>query len=120
MRNLAAKSAAAAKDTESLIADSIEKAELGVRIAVETSSSLSEIVTGINESSQLVSEIAESSAEQTSSISQINNGIEQVAQVVQQNSATAEESAAAAQEMSGQSQMLRELSAQFKTKGNKG
>ncbi len=116
VRSLAAKSAEAAKDTESLIAESIERAQLGVRIAEGTSDSLSEIVTGINESSLLVTEIADSSEEQSLAIAQINNGIDQVAQVVQQNSATAEQSAAASQEMSGQSTMLQELISQFKTK----
>ncbi|MCL2227378.1 MAG: methyl-accepting chemotaxis protein [Oscillospiraceae bacterium] len=118
VRNLAAKSAEAAKDTESLIADSIEKAELGSRIADETAASLSEIVTGIGESSQLVSDIARSSDEQSSGISQIDTGIDQVAQVIQQNSATAEESAAASEEMSGQSLMLEELVARFRLKEN--
>ncbi len=116
VRNLAAKSAAAAKESESLIADSVEKAKLGVQIAGETSASLSEIVSGINESTLLVAEIANSSTEQAHAITQINNGIDQVAQVVQQNSATAEQSAAASQEMSGQSQMLREQIATFKIK----
>ena len=116
VRNLAAKSAEAAKDTESLIADSISKAELGSRIADETSASLTEIVSGIGESSQLVSEIARSSEEQSGSIAQINTGIDQVAQVTQQNSATAEQSAAASQEMSGQSMMLEQLISQFKLK----
>jgi methyl-accepting chemotaxis protein len=114
VRNLAAKSADAASDTEALIASSMEKAELGVRIANETAASLAEIVSGINESGSLVTEIAHSSDDQSAAISQINTGIDQVAQVVQQNSATAEESAAASEEMSGQSAMLRELIAQFK------
>ena len=118
VRNLAAKSAEAAKDTESLIADSIEKAELGSRIADDTAASLTEIVTGIGESTQLVNEIANSSEEQSLGIEQINRGIDQVAQVTQQNSATAQESAAASQEMTGQSSMLEELISQFKLKGN--
>ncbi|MCL2088633.1 MAG: methyl-accepting chemotaxis protein [Oscillospiraceae bacterium] len=116
VRNLATKSAEAAKDTETMIQDSIKKAELGARIAGETSTSLTEIVSGINESSQLIGDIAKSSEEQSLGISQINIGIDQVAQVVQQNSATAEESAAAAEEMSSQSAMLQELIAQFKLK----
>ncbi|MCL2227221.1 MAG: methyl-accepting chemotaxis protein [Oscillospiraceae bacterium] len=120
VRNLAAKSAEAAKDTESLIADSIEKAELGSRIADDTSASLVEIVTGIGESSQLIGDIATSSEEQSVGIAQINTGIDQVAQVVQQNSATAEESAAASQEMSGQSMMLEQLIAQFRLKDSQG
>ena len=120
VRNLAAKSAEAAKDTSGLIANSIEKAELGSRIAEETSESLAEIVTGINESDRIISEIARSSEEQSNDIAQINTGIDQVAQVVQQNSATAEESAAASQEMSSQSSMLEELISQFRLKENIG
>jgi len=116
VRNLAAKSAEAAKDTESLIADSISKAELGSRIADETSESLKEIVSGIEESTRLVGDIARSSEEQTVGIDQINNGVDQVAQVVQQNSATAQESAAASEEMSGQSLMLEGLVSRFKLK----
>ena len=114
VRNLAAKSAEAAKDTESLIADSITKAELGSRIADDTSASLKEIVSGIDESTRLVGDIARSSDEQSAGIDQINKGVDQVAQVVQQNSATAEESAAASEEMSGQSIMLEELISRFK------
>ena len=117
VRNLAAKSAEAAKDTGVLIENSIEKANLGVRIAGETADSLTEIVTGINESSQLVSEIAKSSEEQSLGIEQINIGIDQVAQVVQHNSASAEEEAASSEEMSSQATILHELLSQFKLKG---
>lgn len=116
VRSLAAKSAEAAKDTGGLIANSMEKAELGTRIADETAASLLEIVDGIKESNQLIGEIAKSSEDQSLGISQINIGIDQVAQVIQQNSATAEESAAASEEMSGQASMLEALVAQFKLK----
>jgi len=114
VRNLAGKSAEAAKDTGQLIANSMEKAELGARIAGDTAASLTEIVSGINESTRLVNDIANSSEEQSNGIRQINEGIDQVTQVVQQNSATAEESAAASEEMSGQSDMLQQLIGQFK------
>ena len=116
VRNLASKSAEAAKDTGDMIQNSMDKAELGSRIAGETSVSLSDIVSGINESAQLISDLAKSSDEQLQGILQINTGIDQVAQVVQQNSATAQESAAASQEMSSQSDMLEQLIAQFKLK----
>jgi len=116
VRNLAAKSAEAAKDTGGLIANSMEKAELGARIADSTAASLTEIVAGINESSRIVGEIAKSSEEQSTGIAQINTGIDQVAHVVQQNSATAQESAASSTEMSGQSAMLEELIMQFQQK----
>jgi len=114
VRNLASRSADAAKDTEQLIADSVEKAELGVQIAQETSEALSGIVSGIGESSQIVSDIARSSEDQRKAISEVNRGIDQVTEVVQQNSATAEESAAASEEMSGQSDMLRSLVSKFR------
>ena len=114
VRNLAAKSAEAAKDTGGLIENSIAKANLGLSIANETSASLKEIVEGINHSAEIVTQIARSSDEQAGAIMQINTGIDQVAQVVQQNSATAEQSAAASEEMSGQSGTLEHLISQFK------
>ncbi|MDR1735773.1 MAG: methyl-accepting chemotaxis protein [Oscillospiraceae bacterium] len=116
VRSLASKSADAAKETGILIANSTEKASLGSRIANDTAASLAEIVSGINESSRIVAEIARSSDEQSAGIEQINKGIDQVSHVTQQNSATAEESAAASEEMSGQSAMLEELISQFKLK----
>ncbi len=120
VRNLAGKSAQAARESGDMISNSIEKAELGVRIAGETSTSLAEIVNGVNESSQLITDIAKESEAQSVGIEQINSGIDQVAQVVQQNSATAEESAAASQEMSSQSTLLQQMIAQFKTKDSQG
>jgi methyl-accepting chemotaxis protein len=119
VRNLAAKSAEAAKDTEGLISDSIEKADLGSRIADETAASLMEIVAGIDESSRLMVEIAKSSEEQSDDIVQINKGIEQVAHVTQQNAATAQQSAATSQEMNGQSAMLQNLVSRFEKKENR-
>jgi methyl-accepting chemotaxis protein len=120
VRSLAAKSADAAKDTGTLIESSIEKAELGVKIASETNDSLTQIVEGIVESNKISNDIAESSDRQAVAIAQINTGIDQVAQVVQQNSATAEESAAASEELSGQSSLLSDMIAQFKLKGAAG
>jgi len=120
VRNLASKSADAAKDTGDMIQNSMEKAELGSRIAGETAVSLKEIVTGINESSQMITEIAQKSESQSMGIEQINVAVDQVAQVVQQNSATAQESAASSEEMSGQSEVLQNLITQFKLKGATG
>lgn len=116
VRNLASKSAAAASDTNVLIINSIEKAQFGAQIATETSDSLAEIVSGINESSKIVVDISELSGEQATAISQINYGIEQVAQVIQQNNATAEQSAAAAEEMRSQSKNLYNLVNKFNLK----
>ena len=119
VRNLASKSANAAKETSIMIENSIEKAELGTRIAGETAASLTAIVSSINESSGFIKEIAVASEEQAMNIDQINSGIDQVAMVVQQNSATAQESAAASEQMSSQSAMLEELIAQFRIKEKK-
>lgn len=114
VRNLAAKSADAAKDTEALIANSMEKSELGAYIAGETAVSLAEIVVGIKESGIIIGDMARSSEEQSAAIGQINSGIDQVAQVVNQNSATAQESASASEEMSEQADTLEGLVARFK------
>ena len=113
VRNLASKSAEAAKETGNMIQNSMEKAELGVKIAAATSDSLGSIVTGIGESYEIVGDIAKASEEQSIEIAQINTGIDQVSQVVQQNSATAEQSAAASEEMSGQSDLLEGLVRRF-------
>jgi methyl-accepting chemotaxis protein len=120
VRNLAAKSAEAAQDTEALIANSISKAALGVRIAGETNEALVEIVDGVMTSGKISDEIAAGADRQSAAITQITTGIDQVAQVVQQNSATAEESAAASEELSGQSAMLNDLIGQFKLRAASG
>ena len=113
VRNLANKSAEAAKDTAGLFENSMEKAHLGADIADETAAYLTEIVSDINKSSQLIGEIAKASEEQSASIIHINEGIEQVSEIVQQNTATAEESAASSQEMSAQANSLEELIINF-------
>ncbi|MCL2163118.1 MAG: methyl-accepting chemotaxis protein [Oscillospiraceae bacterium] len=114
VRNLAAKSAEAAKDTSGLIENSIEKATLGARIAGETATSLTEIVDGIKKSNQMIEDIARLSEGQSIAIGQINSGIDQVSQVIQQNSAMAEESSASAQELNGQAETLQHLVLRFK------
>ncbi len=116
VRSLAAKSAASAKDTASLIENSLEKTALGVKIAGETASSLDEIVSGVNESGQIVENIAKASEEQSTSLLEINASVEQVSHVVQQNSAAAEQSAATSEEMSGQASSLQSLLSQFRLK----
>jgi len=116
VRNLAQRSAAAAKETAELIESSIKKTEVGTRIAEETSKALEEIVLGVAKVTDLVSEIASASKEQALGVGQVNQGLSQVDQVIQQNSASAEELAAASEEMSGQAQMVREMLSRFKLK----
>ncbi len=117
VRNLAARSANAAKETTGLIEGSIKKVEAGTEIANETAKALNEIVDGVAKSANFVGEIASASNEQAAAIAQINKGIEQVSRVVQTNSATAEESAAASEELSSQSQILKEMVGKFRLKG---
>ena len=114
VRNLAARSASAARETTELIEGSINKVHEGTRIANNTASALAEIVSAIEKAANLIKNIAEASNEQATGIAQISRGIEQVSQVVQNNSATAEESAAASEELSGQAELLKGMIARFK------
>jgi methyl-accepting chemotaxis protein len=118
VRNLAEKSAKAAKETASLIETNIEKVGNGTKIANETAAELNQIVEGIEKSAAFISNIASASNHQASAITQIDSGIEQVSTVVQTNSATAEESAASSEELSGQAESLKHLINQFRLKEN--
>jgi methyl-accepting chemotaxis protein len=114
VRNLAARSAEAAKDTTELIQGSIKKSSIGTDIANNTAKALLEIVTGVTKTAEIISGIAKSSNEQAMGITQINTGLNQVSQVIQNNAATAEESAASSQELSGQAEMLKEMIGRFR------
>jgi len=119
VRNLAARSANAAKETTELIEGTIKRTENGTKIAKETAEALNKIVGDVSKAASLVNDIAISSNEQASAVAQINQGIMQVSQVVQTNSATSEESAAASEELSSQAQFLKESVAKFKLKNVK-
>ena len=109
VRNLAAKSAAAAAETAEMIEDSIRKVEAGSKIADDTARALEQITVDVQESEVIVTEIAEASNYQATAIAQIDRAIEQVSQVVQTNSATSEECAAASVELSNQASRMRDL-----------
>ncbi|WP_265447217.1 methyl-accepting chemotaxis protein [Acetivibrio straminisolvens] len=116
VRNLAARSANAAKETTELIEGTIKRTENGTKIARETAEALNKIVDDVSKAASLVNDIALASNEQAAAITQINQGIAQVSQVVQTNSATSEESAAASEELSSQAEFLRQSVARFKLK----
>lgn len=109
VRNLAAKSAAAASETAELIEDSILKVQAGSQIASDTAAALEAITDGVSQSAILIKEIAESSNYQATAVAQINQAISQVSQVVQTNSATSQQCAAASEELSNQSIHMREM-----------
>ncbi|HWR39446.1 MAG TPA: methyl-accepting chemotaxis protein [Patescibacteria group bacterium] len=116
VRNLAARSANAAKETTGMIEGSIQKVDIGTKIANETASALNGIVSEVAKAAELVGGIAAASNEQATAIFQVNQAISQVSQVVQTNSATAEESASASEELASQAELLKENVRKFKLK----
>jgi methyl-accepting chemotaxis protein len=119
VRNLAARSASAAKETTELIEGSIKKTEAGTKIADDTAAALAQIVEGVEKAVELVAEIAGASNQQATAIGEVNRGIEQMSQVVQTNSATSQEAAAAAEELSSQAAMLKEMVGKFRLRDTK-
>jgi len=116
VRNLAGRSAKAARETAELIEGSVQKTANGAQIASETADSLQKISQQVTKVSDLAAEIASASEEQAGGIAQINQGIEQIDIVTQQNTATAEESAASAEELSSQAAHLQQMLMRFKIK----
>jgi len=116
VRNLAGKSAEAAKNTTTLIEDTVRAVSEGTLIAKETAKAIGSVVENAEKVVEAVNEITSASTEQAGAITQINSGLDQIASVVQSNSATAEQSAAASEELSGQAMMLQEEVAKFTLK----
>jgi methyl-accepting chemotaxis protein len=114
VRNLAQRSAEAAKDIKALIDDSVNRIESGTRLAAESSESLTQIVASVAEVSNLVTEIAAASVEQSNGISQVNRAVEQMDSVTQSNAAKVEQTAAATTAMSRQAEDMMRLMAFFK------
>jgi methyl-accepting chemotaxis protein len=118
VRNLAMRSAEAAKNTANLIEEAVKNSENGVNINAEVLKNFQEIAEKTNKVSQVVAEIAAASEQQDQGIGQVTKAVEQLNQVTQQNAANAEESASAAEEMSSQSEEMRSMVAGFKLTGS--
>ena len=117
VRNLAARSARAAKETAQLIEGSAEKTRNGSSIASRTAAALKGIVAGAAKVSGLVDEIAAAANEQAAGFEEVSRGLTQIEKVTQQNTGNAEESAAAATELSSQSAQLKAVAARFQVRG---
>ncbi len=117
VRNLAQRSAAAAKEIRGLITDSVGKVETGGQLVAQAGATMQEIVQGIARVTDIMSDIASASAEQTLGIEQVNAAITQMDDVTQQNAALVEEASAAATALEDQAATLAELVSTFKLDG---
>lgn len=109
VRNLAKRSAEAAKETSVLIEGSVSKASEGSKLAAESGTVLKDIVSNNKKIEDLVREIAAASKEQSDGLDQVNKAISQMDQVTQSISANSEESASSAEELSAQSNELKKM-----------
>ena len=117
VRNLAQRSAAAAKEIKTLIGNSVEKVGIGSKLVDQTGTTMSEIVESVKRVTDIMSEIAMASREQISGIEQINQAIAQMDKATQQNASLVEEAAAAAESMRDQAGTLVQMVSVFKLGG---
>ncbi len=113
VRNLAMRSAEAAKTTAQLIEGSVKNAEGGVELNVEVMGALQEIQKQVVQVSEVMDEIAAGAEQQSQGVEQINTAVEQMNQVTQQTAANAEESSSASEELTAQAEELRHLVAAY-------
>ncbi len=114
VRNLAQRSAGAAREIKALIGDSVEKVEAGTRLADAAGKTMNEIVDSVKRVTDLIAEIAAASQEQSSGIGQVNMAVTQMEQVVQQNASLVEEATAATESMKDQAATLLQSVSRFK------
>jgi len=118
VRNLAQRSASAAKEIKSLINDSVEKVTEGGKLVDQSGATLEEIVGSVKKVSDIIAEIASAGQEQASGIDQINKAVTQMDEMTQQNAALVEEAAASSEAMNDQAVALDDLIGFFKTGEN--
>jgi uncharacterized phage infection (PIP) family protein YhgE len=114
VRNLAGRSADAAKEIKSLISSSVERVEQGTALVDQAGETMTEVVGSIRRVTDIMGEISAASAEQSSGVTQVGTAVSQMDQVTQQNAALVEESAAAAESLKSQAQQLVQAVAVFK------
>ncbi len=113
VRNLAGRSATAAKEIKELIQDSVAKVKNGADLVNESGENLDEIVSGVKKVGDIISEIAAASQEQSAGIDQVNMAVTSMDEVTQQNAALAEETSAAAASMSDKAREMDKLMSFF-------
>ncbi|HEV2538864.1 MAG TPA: methyl-accepting chemotaxis protein [Frateuria sp.] len=118
VRNLAQRSAGAAKEIKALINDSAEKVRTGSELVDQSGKALAEIVDSVKKVTDIVAEIAAASQEQSAGIDQVNNAVSQMDEMTQQNAALVEEAAAAARAMQEQAGELARQVAFFRLEGD--
>ncbi|MBL0720458.1 MCP four helix bundle domain-containing protein [Piscinibacter sp. Jin2] len=114
VRNLAQRSAQAAKEIKGLIGDSVDKVESGARLVQDAGSTMEEIVSSVRRVSDIIGEITAASAEQSDGIGQVNQAVNNLDQMTQQNAALVEESSAAAESLREQAQRLQQAIGSFR------
>ncbi|RJG00053.1 methyl-accepting chemotaxis protein [Noviherbaspirillum saxi] len=114
VRNLAQRSAGAAKEIKSLIGDSVEKVDVGSKLVDEAGKTMNEIVTSVKHVADIMNEITAASQEQSSGIQEVSQAITQMDEMTQRNAALVEEAAATAESMQTQSSALAQAVAVFK------
>ena len=114
VRNLAQRSAAAAKEIKALIGDSVEKVDAGSKLVAEAGTTMDEIVDGVKRVADIMAEITAASQEQSDGIEQVNQAVSQMDQVTQQNAALVEEAAAAAESLQDQAKNLAQAVSVFR------
>jgi methyl-accepting chemotaxis protein len=114
VRNLAQRSAAAAKEIKTLIGDSVNKVEAGTKLVDSAGKTMDEIVASVKQVKDLIAEIAAASQEQSAGIGQVNTAVAQMEQVVQQNASLVEEATAATESMKEQAVSLLRMVERFK------
>ena len=117
VRNLAQRSAAAAKEIKTLIGDSVVAVDAGSKLVAEAGGTMADIVSSVQRVTDIMAEISLATQEQSSGIDQINQAIGQMDQVTQQNAARVEEAAAAAESLQEQAGKLSEVVSVFKLDG---
>ncbi|HEX9011786.1 MAG TPA: methyl-accepting chemotaxis protein [Holophagaceae bacterium] len=115
VRNLAKRSADAAKEIKILIRESVGKSQDGTKVAAHAGETIQEVVSNVQRVTSLVGEIAGATQEQSTGLNEINKAVVQMDEVTQQNAALVEEAAAAAESLDAQAHALTEIVARFKT-----